>query len=315
MSAAIEISAVCPVQNHIRLASDFSTTTTGNVNVTGMVFLLDENSFYEITCYALLSSNATTTGFILGGTAPTGSTMYLTAVSQSSANGTGDVRFTNGTTSVTMTTPANFASTTPQLAILTFIVFTGAESSSPTTGIVGSFQLTFGSETGGNVTMSAGSAMVLRKMTQAVSTAALTLQNPGLDASYSSTDRVVGPSASATITLTYLANGTWTIAGETDDAFLGTTTSGNWGTPTTAGAGSNYEVRFTVSGQVGGTVSNSAADWTPISESRKLIFSISSTGGEQTGTLTATLEVRQRGSMVVGSTDSVDLAVVADAES
>lgn len=314
--AVIEIEAICPVADHVRLGTDFSTTSNTLADVSGMSFVLEENSFYWIEVFGFYTTAATTTGLRLGATVPSGTSATYQLLYHGNAAGTG-VAAAGGALAGTVVNAQTAESAQGSIFKSLFYVATGAESGSPSTGIVGTFQLQFATEAGGsNATLKAGTAMRLMKFEQAAATAAVTLQDPGFNASYSVSDTTFGASASASLTLTYLDDGTWTLASEPDDNFFsGTPTSGNWGTPTTAGAGSNYELRITSTGQSGGAVSNDATDWTPITPFLRARFTVVSTGGSSVGTVTFTAEVRQRGTTSIGSTGSFTATVTANAES
>lgn len=311
MTAFIEIEAVCPVVNHIRLDSDSATTSNALANVSGLSFVLEESSHYWIVIYGLASTAAATTGIRIGAAYPAGSTGTMFLMSQSSTAGTADVRVgVDAGGSVNVQTASYGTQEVPFYALIN--VQTGAESGSPSTGIVGTLTIQFATEVDtSTATLHAGTCVMLKKFEQGTPTAAVTLQSPGLGASYSSSDAGIGP-RSATLELKYKTDGTWTLTSEPDDSVSGTPTSGNWGTPTSAGAGPHYEVRFTASGQVGGSVSNSATDWTVMSSDVACSINASSVGGAVTGTVTITAEVRQRGTTTVGSTGSTSLSVTAN---
>ena len=307
----------CPVEDHVRLTSDQSTTSASLADVAGMAFVLESESEYWIEVFGLFQTAATTTGFILGATAPTGTaSMDLFLTAPSSVAGAPDCRFQNGTTSVSATTASNLAATTQLPFHALFHVTTGAESASPSTGFVGSFQLRWATEVGGsNATLEAGTVMMLRRFDLTAASAAVTLGDPGLATTYTSTDVTVGQTSSATVTLTYLANGTWTVGVESDDSLAGSPAAGNWGTPTTAGAGANYELKITVGATGGGVVSNDAPDWTSLAADRRVSLTITSTGGAEQATRSVTVEVRQRGTTTIGSSGSTTLSVSAEATS
>lgn len=311
MTGFIEISAISPVADHLRLEADVNTSSSSLADVSGMSFVLEENSFYEVMVTGLFQTAATTTGIKVGATVPTGSTINLLFFGPTTAANTAWIDFQNGTTAASTTTPGVVSANVDFMFMARFLITTGAESGSPSTGIVGAFQLRFASEVAASATLREGTCMVLRKFSQPSSTAAVTLQSPGFNSSYSSSDVGVGP-RSATLKLTYKTDGTWTITSEPDDSISGSPVSGNWGTPTTSGAGANYEVRFTASGQVGGSVSNSASDWTTLSSNVFFSINANSVGGLVTGDVTVTAEVRQKGTTAIDSTGSTALSVTAN---
>lgn len=314
MTGYIEIEAISPVADHIRLDADLNTSSATLADVSGMSFLLDENSFYEVVVSGLFQTAATTTGIKVGATAPTGSTLNMLFFGATTAANTAWIDFQSGTTSVSTTSLGVVAANTDYMFTARFMVATGAESGSPSTGTVGSFQLQFASEVAASATLREGTCMVLRKFGQAAPAAVMTLQDPGLGSSYSSIDEGAGYT-SAKITLTYKSDGTWSIASEPDDEISGFPVSGNWGTPTTAGAGSNYEMRYLPTGQNGGSIGNGATTWTTLSSNVVFTFGVSSTGGLVTGTVSVAPEVRRRGTTTPVSTDSTSLTVTANSGS
>ena len=83
----------------------------------------------------------------------------------------------------------------------------------------------------------------------------------------------------------FYVNGDGTLSG---GAIGGTVTSGsaNWATPTTAGTGNSYYVKFTVTG--GTSTTNTASAWTLIGAGSK---QISKTGTVGSGTCTFTVQI------------------------
>lgn len=192
------------------------------------------------------------------------------------------------------------------------MVKTGADSASPTSGLVGDFQIQFATEVGSSsATLKANSLMVVEKVKNMTASVTLTLQSPGFAANYTSSDSGSG-SVSARLTLTCKTDGTWTIAGEGDDAVTGTPLSGNWATPTTAGAGSSYEVKFVATDNGIGTASNDAPDWTAITANRIYRYTVTSAGPEKIGTATVQMIVRQIGTTTPTSDGTTAWTVTAE---
>ena len=158
------------------------------------------------------------------------------------------------------------------------------------------------------------SLMLLELVTNMTPTATLTLQDPGMGTTYSSGESTTSPTqASAQLTLTCKTDGTWTISGGTGDLVTGTPLSGNWGTPTTAGAGSSYEDKFTVTNQTGpGTVTNEATAYTTVSTNRIFRLTVNSTAGVRTGTLDVQMQVRKLGTTTPVADDTASWTVTAD---
>lgn len=317
-NSAVCIEALSSEDGHMLLSADVASTSTSLADVSNFKFQLAENSLYCIKLRGIVQTAATTTGFKIGATAPTGSSMNLTVQApDSNISTTGFHGFASGTTSVSVTTANMPAANTNYPFLATFIVRTGAESGSPSTGFVGDFQIQWATEVGSSAaTLKADSLMVIDLLTTATPTATVTLQNPGLDAAYTSSDTLVGTgSVSASLTLTCKTDGTWTIVRGSGDGGTGSTLSGNWGTPTTAGVGPSYEVIFVVSNSSGGgTVSNDAASWTPLDVNRMFKLQCSSTGGDVTHNLDVQMVVRQRGTTTPTSDDTADWTVTASVE-
>lgn len=312
-TGVITVSASSVLKNSLRLRSDVSSTSVSLADVSGMKFTLAENSVYEVRLSGLVQSANAGNGFKIGATAPSGtSLMTLHLVAPSTAETNGFTGVDTGTTSVSVTTSDVPVINSTYPFVATFVIVTGAESGSPSTGLVGDFQIQFGSEGAGvSVTLKQHSLMVLSKIDTQTSAATLTLADPGLAAAYTSEDS--DPSFAITrLTMTYKTDGTYVIEGGTGDTVTGTPLTGNWGTPTTAGAGSDYEMMFDVTASNGvGTITNPAPSWTTLSSDLVFRLAVNSSGGTAQGTLTVVPTVRQRGTTTPTSTDSTSWTVTA----
>jgi hypothetical protein len=163
----------------------------------------------------------------------------------------------------------------------------------------------------------ANSLMLLELVSNVTPTATLTLQNPGMGTTYSSEETATSPTqASAQLTLTCKTDGTWAVTVGSGDSISGTPTSGNWGTPTTTGSGSSYEVKFTPTNQTGpGTVTNEASAYTTVSTDKIFRLTVNSSAGAKTGTLDIQMQVRKLGTTTPVADDTAAWTVTADCDS
>lgn len=143
---------------YVRLASDFATTGTANVAVTGLAFTPAANRTYTVEGHLLLRSAAATTGARPGVQWPNGMTDNAARVA--SPNSATALAFGSSAGSATFNAKATgIANTTSSmLGTLEATFVTGA---SPT----GAFQVTLASEVAGSgVTMRAGSWIRYREV-------------------------------------------------------------------------------------------------------------------------------------------------------
>lgn len=116
-------------------------------------------------------------------------------------------------------------------------------------------------------------------------------------------------SASAAATFTINPNGTWASSGTSY-----ANESGNWYLPTTADAGSAYEVRFTLtllSGS-GAVITNQASDWAALSSARQLQAVLNRyTNGTSSVRYSVKVEIRLTGGVIV-STGTFQLGIDVD---
>ncbi len=141
----------------VRLTSDFTTTSTTSVNVTGLTFTPVANKTYQIIGKFLLRSDATSTGVRPGVTVPTGTTDVVIQYFHPTSTGvTTNFNTISGTNLVTDAVSSIGASNVA-LGSLEAVLVSGPTPS-------GSFQVTLRSETGVNVTMRAGSFLSIREI-------------------------------------------------------------------------------------------------------------------------------------------------------
>lgn len=133
----------------------------------------------------------------------------------------------------------------------------------------------------------------------------------GLAATYNSYKE--GPTnQTCSLTVTWNPDGTWAVTTSIGAELTGTPLSGSWGTPTTPGAGANYEllvVDNTGAGG-GGTSINGANVYTDLSVARALTLSISDStlnDGSESATRSYTATVRRIGTTTPVSTDTFTL--------
>lgn len=295
----IVVKAKTTEADHIMLHSDRSYSSTTLTDVTDFGFLLEANTVYEFEGTLIVQSAATSTGLKLGMTVPAGATV------------TGS--FTHMTTSTeSETRPLGASSTGFPVANSNYAVeFRAIVITSSTAGAA---VLRAATEvTSSAVTLKAYSLLKLHKCTKVTPSINLTLQNLGCGSTYGSSDVQTSGVATAVIRLNINSNGTWTIT-DNSGSVSGSPVSGNWGTPTTGGAGVDYEVQFIVSNPTGtGTVGNPAANYIDISTTRTLSFSNTSTGGERSGTRDVTVNIRKKGTTAPIATDTLTLTTLAEA--
>lgn len=141
--------------------------------------------------------------------------------------------------------------------------------------------------------------------------------NMGLAATYQ--DYKAGPiNQTNTITVNFLSNGTWTVSGN-GGSLTGTPTSGNWGTPTTAGAGASYEIEIVDNTGAGGGGTKSgdtgSGTWVSMVSGRTLTLSITDTSlddGLVSASRSFTATIRQIGTTTPTSADTFTLNPQAD---
>lgn len=131
-----------------------------------------------------------------------------------------------------------------------------------------------------------------------------TLQNsPGSNYGFDDTINYDGftiPSAN----LTYNSDGTWGAVG----VYSGSSASGNWGTPTTAGIGSNYWVRYTRTSTSGTGSSTATTGWLQLNTGRQISATKSNPNvGVYTATWTIDLATDSSGTNIVKTFTNVSL--------
>lgn len=138
--------------------------------------------------------------------------------------------------------------------------------------------------------------------------------NLGTAAAYTSDDDGAG-SQTASLTLTLLSDGTWTITGGAGDAVTGSPTSGTWyaGAPVT-GIGSSYEAIASVnSGDA--LTTNDIAAYTAIGSNRNVAQSSTDALNDATPVVRATsftVSIRRLGDTAPGSATTISFTTTAD---
>lgn len=275
--------------DHVYLLADYNLSTATLTDVADMNLPVAANSVYVIEGVMIVQTAAITTGVNLQITAPSGATVYCRHQMQV---GVTSAETRRGGTASSGVDVAN----TDYINMMQAVVITA--------GTAGVAQLQFAAEVAASATLKAYSTLSIRKITNPTPISSMTIvANPGIGASYTSTEGNYG-TATATLTLRCNANGTWSVLVGSGDGLTGTPAAGNWGTPTTGGAGTNYEVKFT-QGSSSGTysVSNAAPSYTRLSTN--LSFVVTTTVG--TAAVAVTMDVRKIGTTSPVSTDTVTL--------
>jgi hypothetical protein len=202
---------------------------------------------------------------------------------------------------------ASPAAGTAYLADVDIICTTGATA--------GTLTLQAAANAAGTLTVQAGAYLVLRRLGPATVVTGTLAGSLGAASSYQLSAQAYGRGTSAWMTLSINQDGTWAATAPAGAAVTGSPLSGSWATPSGAGLGDGYQVRFTTSA-VGGvaSVSNGAADWVPISTARTWGCSVTTpVNTYRDGNATVLVEVRKQGttSPVCSST----LTVWLDAQS
>ena len=113
----------------------------------------------------------------------------------------------------------------------------------------------------------------------------------------------VSSGETVTITLTITTNGTWNISG-----YEGQLASGNWGTPTTAGIGSSYWVRFTrTQNAFAPGVASPSTGWLQLSSNQYVYVYNPASGGIATGIYTVEISTNSGGTNIVATATTVRL--------
>jgi hypothetical protein len=270
-----------------------------------MRFAMQANQTYLIEGKLPFRTAATTTGLGLNATVPAGATLYFQHRAQTSASAS-ETRLGGVASSAVAAANTNY------MDELTAIVVVG--------GTAGNFQLRLASEVASStVTLKAGGMMSCRRLRNKTPSASLTIQtDAALGASYSSSEaNSGGGSATARVWIEVKSNGTWAIDKGAGDTLTGTPLSGSWGTPTTSGAGTDYECKFTVGSTTGSpSITNGASGWTRVDVSRYFTVDISAANGQSnSGAVGVTVEVRKINTTTPVSTDTTTLSVSASADS
>jgi hypothetical protein len=99
-------------------------------------------------------------------------------------------------------------------------------------------------------------------------------------------------------------NGTWYIQG-----YEGTIATGNWGTPTTAGIGSSYWVRFTRTTNVfPPSTASPSTGWLQLSSNQSVTVYNNTSGGVVTGVYTVEISTNSGGTAIVATATNVSLS-------
>lgn len=145
----------------------------------------------------------------------------------------------------------------------------------------------------------------------------LTLQAGNLGASYGDTKTGV-INQTCTVTITFNENGTWTASGN-GGVLTGSPTSGNWGTPTTTGAGALYEINVVDNGGTGtASGATGAGVWVALTSGRAVSNSVTDTtidDGGVSASRSFTATIRKIGTTTPTFTDTFSLNPTADKSS
>ena len=162
--------------------------------------------------------------------------------------------------------------------------------------------VTWYTDAGGTGTFSAGaismSEFYSKRKTSPFTPSLSELQSVMIVSSFSNPD---------SITLLMSSNGTWTGVGSE-----GNVASGNWGTPTTAGIGSSYWIRFTRTAQdvtASGQSSSSSTGWLSLSSAQSITVYNGFPYGSSSFSATYSIEIStdSGGSSIVASCTSCQL--------
>lgn len=284
----------------------FSSTTLADVPDAKLD--LAANADYYLEAIVPYDTPASTTGALFTLAVPTGATIYGEVSYKTSATANEFRGFIGSNGGVV--SPSVEAANTIRLARISAIIRVGATA--------GNVQLRAATEVGSStLTVRAGAMMFLRQLRRKTPSANLTLQDPGMAASYSASETKAN-TATAQVTLQINGDGTWQILAGSGDTLSGTPVTGSWGTPTTVGAGPEYEVVFVTNSQSGeGSVTNGASAYMAINDVRVYSVQVSASSSAEPVTkghqANVSVTIRKIGTTTPVSTDTVSLSVSATA--
>jgi hypothetical protein len=326
VDGAVVLASKSSDDSAIRLDGDVAVSSTTVASVPDFVLALEANSFYRIEGTLRYQSAAATTGIKIGGTLPT-TAKGIVRITCNDTQSTVESRLldipTGGSTqSVAMSAtwaaaagaPGSFSSSDDAICTLEGILETGADA--------GAFQLSVGSEVGAStITLRSGSVMLVEKVnTEAIVGGTIyTLDGtPGFDTDYEADSASVdGKPRTAGLRITLDESGNWTVAAYGTGASLvsGTPTSGTWAASPGAGAGSQWQVKFTTVSQSTGdaSIGNGASSYQSLSSLRSYAASVSSSLGDSpfTDVVEVNISMRNVASGAVTALATVTLTVTA----
>jgi hypothetical protein len=300
----------------IRLGADRATTALTSTVVTGMSVTLKQNSVYRVTCLLRVRSAAAANGIAIGCTVPVDTSVNMRASAQVSqatreernidiAAGVGSgLEVFSAHWASDHASQAVFSATVDSLLLVEALVTT------PNTAAARTFQLTYASEAGSQVQISAGS-MIRAELLPAAAPASVVPLNipPGIPATAYGSRSSLGSPATAVVSLEIKADGTWRVirTGATD-------ITGNWTNPLDALAGTQYDVQFVLLS--GALYNNSATSFVRVGSSGSQncgIRAYSFGGSGELVSATASVRVDLRNVVTMAVTSVATIAMTADA--